>query len=152
MSSLYITLFRYQRQSFSISHLQNWKIPLQRSAESVAPIISQQEIESIFSILEVISAVHSGFLNDLEPKIHNWDDRAILSSAFLKLVLKLKVSHCTCTVLMNVIQLYKHYINNYDKSVQTLNSCMQRKPFQQFCNEIHKKSMNKLDLQSYLIM
>ncbi len=83
-------------------------------------LTSLLQIYDIFANVEVILSCHKKLLTYFEERLQEWDSKPELGDIFLGYT--------------GFIKLYKHYVNNYDKSVKTLRSCCDKNTqFQTFC-------------------
>ncbi|KAF2078095.1 hypothetical protein CYY_000566 [Polysphondylium violaceum] len=103
--------------------------------------ISQEDVMNIFSCLEVILTGHkSNLLKAIEERYLIWDQKPQLGDIF---------SNNT-----SFIKLYKHYVNNFDKSMATLKQCKEKSPeFKQYMTSLdYTEKMSGLSLESFLIL
>eukprot|EP01132_Coremiostelium_polycephalum_P007427 gene7427-9129_t len=118
-------------------------VPLQNALESSSkPILTEEEIFSIFGNWERILLSHITLLKEFKSIIEKWNDDSTLGDLFLE----------KCEFLKDN---YADYINNYDNSYQRIKRLRKgNEDFDQIINtfEMYQDSNNGLDLYSYLIM
>lgn len=90
--------------------------PLRLSIQSSQPILTAADFKSIFGQTEELYKMHKKFLNDLEPRIENWNDNLLIGDLFF--------------IIMEGFKLYALYVGNYSHAMETLNKC--RSANQQF--------------------
>ncbi|PRP79094.1 hypothetical protein PROFUN_13156 [Planoprotostelium fungivorum] len=108
--------------------------------DSKNQILTNDEITAIFTSWEVIWKCHEGLLSVIEKRFQIWDDLPELGDIFLD-----KIAF---------IKLYKHYVNNYDKSIAAIRQLREKKPkFREYleANEF-TAAMNAMALQSFMIL
>lgn len=76
--------------------VQLFVIPLQRKEFDM----SQSDIVTLFSNIEVLRNLHSKMLEQLQPRVVDWQDSSCIGDVFFE--------------NSKWIKLYKHYVNNYD--------------------------------------
>eukprot|EP01114_Cavostelium_apophysatum_P021653 TRINITY_DN7619_c0_g1_i1.p1 TRINITY_DN7619_c0_g1~~TRINITY_DN7619_c0_g1_i1.p1 ORF type:complete len:750 (+),score=247.47 TRINITY_DN7619_c0_g1_i1:129-2378(+) len=123
--------------------IKNYLKPLTDLVLKGDPILSSDEIKSIFSIIEIIARINGDFLAELQARMKTWNSaNTVLGDIFLSLASadKLKV--------------YTRYINNYDATMNVYGKC--RKSNAKFAEYIDKvratPEVRHLDLLSFLIM
>ncbi|GAM17772.1 hypothetical protein SAMD00019534_009470, partial [Acytostelium subglobosum LB1] len=118
--------------------------PLASAGASKRPIITQDKIKSIFSIVEIIHNFNSMLSDGLQSRVKRWladnkKDVLIIGDIFIK-----------TTDFMTV---YSTYINNYNHSIKTLNE--QKKtnlPFAQFIKKVEADpELRDQELENLLI-
>eukprot|EP01117_Protostelium_nocturnum_P006478 TRINITY_DN2334_c0_g1_i1.p1 TRINITY_DN2334_c0_g1~~TRINITY_DN2334_c0_g1_i1.p1 ORF type:complete len:1143 (-),score=430.50 TRINITY_DN2334_c0_g1_i1:283-3711(-) len=115
-------------------------VPFKQASSEKNPILSADEIAQVFSFWEVILKCHESLFTVLEQRIAVWDELPELGDIFLD-----KIAF---------IKLYKHYINNFDKSIISTKELQQKRPkFKEFlAKHEFSPAMNGLSLQSFLIL
>merc|ERR1712159_270641 len=88
--------------------------PLRESVLSVQPILSQEEIKSIFSTIEVILSLNSKLLSELQKLWKQWPQNQGIGEVFLEMA--------------PYVRLYGQYIDNFEISVTTLSECARKQP------------------------
>ena len=79
--------------------------PLLNECEKAKPIISRQEVQDIFSTMEIICEMSQSFLNDLKNRMAENSFRFnVFGDVFLRLV--------------PILKIYSFYIRNYEKGQQ----------------------------------
>jgi len=113
--------------------------PLKEAAKAGKPIIKEEQIAAIFSIISDIFELHMNLVKELEPKIINWSEKQTIGEVFIKNGIALKM--------------YTEYVNNFDNSLKTLARCSEKSAFEKFCQEAKTNPQSqRLDLASFLIM
>ncbi|KAL9649455.1 hypothetical protein ABK040_000694 [Willaertia magna] len=113
--------------------------PLKVMSSKEKPIITKEEVQAIFSDIEVIINVNTTFLNDLEERMKNYVYETQLSDIFLTMAPFFKT--------------YSRYCNNYDRANEVLKKCKEREELKEVVLKMDKDSRtSKLGLQSYLIL
>ena len=113
--------------------------PLKAMAAKDKPIITLQEVQAIFSDMDVIMNVNSTFYKDLEERLQHYEHEIGISDIFLTMAPFFKT--------------YSRYCNNFDKANEVLRECKKREDFKEVVVKMDKDSRtSKLGLQSYLIL
>nr|CAG4717260.1 unnamed protein product [Naegleria fowleri] len=113
--------------------------PFKAMAAKEKPIISKEEVQAIFSDIDVILNVNTTFLNDLEERLKTYEHNVQISDIFLTIAPFFKT--------------YSRYCNNFDKANEVLKECKKREDFKEVVVKMDKDSRtSKLGLQSYLIL
>eukprot|EP01119_Soliformovum_irregulare_P021238 TRINITY_DN7030_c0_g1_i1.p1 TRINITY_DN7030_c0_g1~~TRINITY_DN7030_c0_g1_i1.p1 ORF type:complete len:772 (-),score=249.29 TRINITY_DN7030_c0_g1_i1:38-2353(-) len=105
------------------------------------PIIDQENLNNIFSDIEMILNLNTKLLTDLSPIVKNWSPRARLGKIFLNIA--------------DFLKIYSKYISNFNNSLETLEKCKKKPNFEKFLFDVFndsKAETNSLDLSSFLIM
>ena len=63
-----------------------YKKSLQAAATTSQPVISDEDIQVIFSNIEVVNTIHEEFVGALEPKVKNWSHSERIGEIFKILV------------------------------------------------------------------
>ncbi|XP_078250485.1 active breakpoint cluster region-related protein isoform X2 [Pogona vitticeps] len=85
--------------------------PLKATATTSQPVLTIQQIETIFYKIQDIYEIHKEFYDSLWPQIQNWDSGAVVGHLFQKLVTQLGV--------------YKAFVDNYKVALETAEKCSQ---------------------------
>lgn len=103
-------------------------------------MITQNDINAIFSVIEIIYNINAMLLADLTTRINSWHDQQLIGDIFSYMCPQFKA--------------YNEYINNYDASMQTIKKC--RKESEKFVVWMDELQNNPLmennGLQSFLIL
>jgi len=95
-----------------------WHLPLIGACKAGKPIISEKEINNIFTISEGILCLHQNLLKSLEIALNDWDENQTIGDIFIRNA--------------NALKLYTEYINRYGVSVETLNNAISQPSFKEF--------------------
>ncbi|XP_036381709.1 active breakpoint cluster region-related protein isoform X2 [Megalops cyprinoides] len=85
--------------------------PLKATATTSQPVLTIQQIETIFYKIQDIFEIHKEFYDALYPNIQQWDDKVTVGHLFQKLASQLGV--------------YKAFVDNYKVAVETAEKCSQ---------------------------
>ncbi|KAJ6657229.1 hypothetical protein lerEdw1_002596, partial [Lerista edwardsae] len=100
--------------------------PLKATATTSQPVLTIQQIETIFYKIQDIYEIHKEFYDSLCPKVQNWDSSVILGHLFQKLASQLGV--------------YKAFVDNYKIALETAEKCSQsNNQFQKISEELKVK-------------
>uniref|UniRef100_A0A8C5GM25 Active breakpoint cluster region-related protein n=1 Tax=Gouania willdenowi TaxID=441366 RepID=A0A8C5GM25_GOUWI len=83
--------------------------PLKATATTSQPVLTIQQIETIFYKIQDIFAIHKEFYDDLLPNIQHWDEKVTVGHLFQKLASQLGV--------------YKAFVDNYKVALETAEKC-----------------------------
>eukprot|EP01133_Synstelium_polycarpum_P000060 gene60-81_t len=100
-----------------------------------------EEVLNTFSCLEVILNAHrTNILKALEARMLEWDAKPQLGDIFINNT--------------SFIKLYKHYVNNYDRSIVGLKQCKERNTdFRNFVASLdYSERFSGLNVESFLIL
>ncbi|KAL6077678.1 SH2 domain-containing protein [Balamuthia mandrillaris] len=112
--------------------------PLWEALEGDSPILSKEDIKTIFSHIEVIFAYNSDLLQKLEDRVDQWDaDSSVLGDIFL--------------YMGDYLRVYANYVANYSNAQRTLKECKNNKRFQQFLQNVYKTNLEKKQFPGYEI-
>lgn len=116
------------------------KNPLTLLSYTKKALITNEEIQTIFSVIDIIYNYNFLFLEELKERVSCWNADSQVSDIFLF------ISH--------FFKAYTEYINNYENSVQTLRNCVDRNvKFEKWLEGASKRpSCNGHQLSSFLIM
>ncbi|XP_015277547.1 PREDICTED: active breakpoint cluster region-related protein isoform X2 [Gekko japonicus] len=100
--------------------------PLKATATTSQPVLTTQQIETIFYKIQDLYEIHKEFYDSLYPKVQNWDSSVILGHLFQKLASQLGV--------------YKAFVDNYKIALETAEKCSQsNNQFQKISEELKVK-------------
>nr|XP_046266947.1 active breakpoint cluster region-related protein isoform X1 [Scatophagus argus] len=85
--------------------------PLKATATTSQPVLTIQQVETIFYKIQDIFEIHKEFYDALLPNIQQWDDKVTVGHLFQKLASQLGV--------------YKAFVDNYKVAVETAEKCSQ---------------------------
>uniref|UniRef100_A0A3Q3JYP1 ABR activator of RhoGEF and GTPase n=1 Tax=Monopterus albus TaxID=43700 RepID=A0A3Q3JYP1_MONAL len=85
--------------------------PLKATATSSQPVLTIQQIETIFYKIQDIFEIHKEFYDALLPNIQQWDEKVTVGHLFQKLASRLGV--------------YKAFVDNYKVALETVEKCSQ---------------------------
>nr|XP_014346073.1 PREDICTED: active breakpoint cluster region-related protein [Latimeria chalumnae] len=100
--------------------------PLKATATTSQPVLTIQQIETIFYKIQDIFEIHKEFYDNLCPKVQNWDNKMTVGHLFQKLASQLGV--------------YKAFVDNYKVAKETAEKCSQANhQFQQISENVKVK-------------
>nr|XP_034994729.1 active breakpoint cluster region-related protein isoform X1 [Zootoca vivipara] len=100
--------------------------PLKATATTSQPVLTIQQIETIFYKIQDIYEIHKEFYDSLWPQVQNWDSSVVLGHLFQKLASQLGV--------------YKAFVDNYKIALETAEKCSQsNNQFQKISEELKVK-------------
>ncbi|KAK3526969.1 hypothetical protein QTP86_005743 [Hemibagrus guttatus] len=85
--------------------------PLKATATTSKPVLTVEQIETIFYKIQDIYEIHKEFYDALFPNIQQWDDKVTVGHLFQKLASQLGV--------------YKAFVDNYKMAMETVEKCSQ---------------------------
>nr|KAF6454414.1 ABR activator of RhoGEF and GTPase [Rousettus aegyptiacus] len=85
--------------------------PLKATATTSQPVLTIQQIETIFYKIQDIYEIHKEFYDNLCPKVQQWDSQVTMGHLFQKLASQLGV--------------YKAFVDNYKVALETAEKCSQ---------------------------
>ncbi|XP_023132109.2 active breakpoint cluster region-related protein isoform X1 [Amphiprion ocellaris] len=85
--------------------------PLKATATTSQPVLTIQQIETIFYKIQDIFEIHKEFYDALLPSIQQWDEKVTVGHLFQKLASQLGV--------------YKAFVDNYKVALETAEKCSQ---------------------------
>uniref|UniRef100_A0A4W5KDX2 DH domain-containing protein n=1 Tax=Hucho hucho TaxID=62062 RepID=A0A4W5KDX2_9TELE len=85
--------------------------PLKATATTSQPVLTIQQVETIFYKIQDIFEIHKEFYDALFPHIQRWDEKVAVGHLFQKLASQLGV--------------YKAFVDNYKTAVETAEKCSQ---------------------------
>nr|XP_012317183.1 active breakpoint cluster region-related protein-like isoform X2 [Aotus nancymaae] len=100
--------------------------PLKATATTSQPVLTIQQIETIFYKIQDIYEIHKEFYDSLCPKVQQWDSQVTMGHLFQKLASQLGV--------------YKAFVDNYKVALETAEKCSQsNNQFQKISEELKVK-------------
>jgi len=148
---LYIRREKIAREVFDTEekYVSNLKVlldvfvhPLNQAISDHKPILTSEEMNTVFSVVQLIYNLHVSFLSKLRPIFDEWTWSSCIGSFFETLADRLKV--------------YETFVNNYDRALALLDSpaLQKRKAFQQFMKDAAGKAVGVgyAGISHYLIM
>ncbi|POI30991.1 hypothetical protein CIB84_005258 [Bambusicola thoracicus] len=100
--------------------------PLKATATTSQPVLTLQQIETIFYKIQDIYEIHKEFYDNLCPKVQQWDSNITMGHLFQKLASQLGV--------------YKAFVDNYKIALETAEKCSQSNyQFQKISEELKVK-------------
>ncbi|XP_073806841.1 active breakpoint cluster region-related protein isoform X6 [Danio rerio] len=85
--------------------------PLKATATTSKPVLTVEQIDTIFFMIQDIFEIHKEFYDALSPHIQQWDEKVTVGHLFQKLASKLGV--------------YKAFVDNYKLAVGMVEKCSQ---------------------------
>ncbi|XP_016311265.1 active breakpoint cluster region-related protein isoform X1 [Sinocyclocheilus anshuiensis] len=85
--------------------------PLKATATTSKPVLTVEQIDTIFFMIQDIFEIHKEFYDALSPNIQQWDEKVTVGHLFQKLASQLGV--------------YKAFVDNYKVAVETAEKCSQ---------------------------
>ncbi|XP_042287208.1 active breakpoint cluster region-related protein isoform X1 [Thunnus maccoyii] len=85
--------------------------PLKATATTSQPVLTIQQVETIFYKIQDIFEIHKEFYDALLPSIQQWDEKVTVGHLFQKLASRLGV--------------YKAFVDNYKVALETAEKCSQ---------------------------
>src|SRR3989338_2235174 len=117
------------------------KLMLTHYKEPLQAVLSPIEVNTIFSIVEVLYDFHKLLLDGLEERVTQWGSNdTLIGSYFLHMVVFFRT--------------YSTYVNNYNLAIEILTECQTKPQFKELLMLLTKKSgeAGGQSLYSYLIM
>ncbi|CAL1545920.1 unnamed protein product [Lymnaea stagnalis] len=106
-----------------LSVLIHYKRNLEATSLSSQPVISQEDINKIFSNIQTIFDIHNDFVTSLQPKVNAWTHDKTIGEYFKEMIFKFH--QCGS------------YLSNYQVAVSTIHKCCaESDTFQQLAKEI----------------
>lgn len=113
-----------------LSHLEALLIPmkpLRAAATTSQPMLTVQQIETIFFKVPELHEIHREFYDALLPRVQDWSHHQCVGDLFQKLASQLGV--------------YRAFVDNYKVAVETADKCCQANAqFAQICENLKVKS------------
>uniref|UniRef100_A0A3B4UWC1 ABR activator of RhoGEF and GTPase n=1 Tax=Seriola dumerili TaxID=41447 RepID=A0A3B4UWC1_SERDU len=100
--------------------------PLKATATTSQPVLTIQQIETIFYKIQDIFEIHKEFYDALLPNIQQWDEKVTVGHLFQKLASQLGV--------------YKAFVDNYKVALETAEKCSQANSQFQKISEVNSCS------------
>ncbi|KAF2072068.1 hypothetical protein CYY_006610 [Polysphondylium violaceum] len=104
-----------------------------------SPIISIEEIQTIFSEVEIIEAYNQKFLHDFKTRTANFKKDTMIGDIFIKFSQFLKI--------------YSQYSRNYSEAMNALNECKKQSKFKSYLEKVKhdRPEIGLRGLEDYLI-
>uniref|UniRef100_A0A673M370 Active breakpoint cluster region-related protein-like n=1 Tax=Sinocyclocheilus rhinocerous TaxID=307959 RepID=A0A673M370_9TELE len=83
--------------------------PFKATATTSKPVLTMEQIETIFFMIQDIFVIHKEFYDAISPNIQQWDEKVTVGHLFQKLASQLGV--------------YKAFVDNYKVAVETAEKC-----------------------------
>ncbi len=114
--------------------------PLLASARTADPIMPRSKVQTIFSVVEVMTNLNKVLLDDLKKRLDVWHVDQVLGDIFLTMGDYLKVA--------------TQFVNNYETAVATISGELKTNArFKQFYEEMREQpECKRNDLKAFLIM
>uniref|UniRef100_A0A8C4I1D8 Active breakpoint cluster region-related protein n=1 Tax=Dicentrarchus labrax TaxID=13489 RepID=A0A8C4I1D8_DICLA len=100
--------------------------PLKATATTSQPVLTIQQVETIFYKIQDIFEIHKEFYDALLPNIQQWDEKVTVGHLFQKLASQLGV--------------YKAFVDNYKVALETAEKCSQANSQFQKISEVSSSS------------
>ena len=133
--------------------------PLRDLADSGKPLITDMQFKDIFGGLDILCTMHTNFLQNIEKVIalskENYQQNNQLNTENLAqnengdIFGEVAIGDVFIE-LVNCLKLYRNYISNYDKAVDTLSTALENKKFKQFVQD-QQTTYHTLGISSILI-
>ncbi|XP_013925489.1 PREDICTED: breakpoint cluster region protein [Thamnophis sirtalis] len=85
--------------------------PLKAAATTSQPVLTSQQIETIFFKVPELYEIHKDFYDGLSPRVHQWSHQQRVGDLFQKLASQLGV--------------YRAFVDNYEVAMETAEKCCQ---------------------------
>eukprot|EP00005_Dracoamoeba_jomungandri_P006538 CAMPEP_0174275202 /NCGR_PEP_ID=MMETSP0439-20130205/59698_1 /TAXON_ID=0 /ORGANISM="Stereomyxa ramosa, Strain Chinc5" /LENGTH=1210 /DNA_ID=CAMNT_0015367285 /DNA_START=30 /DNA_END=3662 /DNA_ORIENTATION=+ len=95
--------------------------PLRKAVADGSPILSEPEIRTIFSTIEIIVTINGEFLEGLKERMENWHPNLILGDKF--------------EYMAGVLKIYTDYVQHFDEALLQLQESRKQKKFKKFCTK-----------------
>ncbi|TRY95243.1 hypothetical protein DNTS_009709 [Danionella cerebrum] len=100
--------------------------PLKATATTSKPVLTMEQIDTIFFMIQDIFEIHKDFYDALSPHIQQWDEKVTVGHLFQKLASQLGV--------------YKAFVDNYKLALETADKCSQaNSQFQKISEDLKVK-------------
>uniref|UniRef100_A0A2K5XDH3 ABR activator of RhoGEF and GTPase n=1 Tax=Mandrillus leucophaeus TaxID=9568 RepID=A0A2K5XDH3_MANLE len=110
--------------------------PLKATATTSQPVLTIQQIETIFYKIQDIYEIHKEFYDNLCPKVQQWDSQVTMGHLFQKLASQLGV--------------YKAFVDNYKVALETAEKCSQSNNQFQKISEVGSSLATDVSCEVYL--
>lgn len=104
---------------------------------SLRKVLSEQDIDTLFSNIEVILKFNSKFNDDVKDRVSNWEKDSVISDQFINFA--------------PFFKMYTQYVANHGRAIEFLNTIKKQNKFQKVMATIMKENTIQ-DITSYLIM
>lgn len=120
--------------------IKKYQNPLLTMAQTKHPLISAEDVKTLFSNVEIIFAYNSMLLEGLKSRMNSWSSQQKIGDVFLSMA--------------DFLKCYTTYVNNYDEAHLLLRNLVKENPkFAKFIEEVRSHPHSKgLNLFSLLIM
>jgi RhoGEF domain len=95
--------------------LKKYMNPMAAASRAKSAVVTEREVNDIFSITSMLHTYHSMLLEGLERRVTQWGPETLIGDYFLQMA--------------EFLRSYSSYINNYDKAVHVLTQCEERPQF-----------------------
>eukprot|EP01102_Stenamoeba_stenopodia_P019577 TRINITY_DN742_c0_g2_i5.p1 TRINITY_DN742_c0_g2~~TRINITY_DN742_c0_g2_i5.p1 ORF type:complete len:446 (+),score=84.30 TRINITY_DN742_c0_g2_i5:294-1631(+) len=112
--------------------------PMEEKASRPKPLISTEDVNKIFSDIEIIYSIHRMLRRELEERIQNWFPQQKLAPVF--------------NMLCSSMKSYAQYVNNYDTAIKVLESHKSKSAFAAYLETLSQNTGLTMDLFALLIM
>eukprot|EP01102_Stenamoeba_stenopodia_P019574 TRINITY_DN742_c0_g2_i1.p1 TRINITY_DN742_c0_g2~~TRINITY_DN742_c0_g2_i1.p1 ORF type:complete len:322 (+),score=57.46 TRINITY_DN742_c0_g2_i1:1038-2003(+) len=111
---------------------------MEEKASRPKPLISTEDVNKIFSDIEIIYSIHRMLRRELEERIQNWFPQQKLAPVF--------------NMLCSSMKSYAQYVNNYDTAIKVLESHKSKSAFAAYLETLSQNTGLTMDLFALLIM
>uniref|UniRef100_A0A8C4NVI9 Active breakpoint cluster region-related protein n=1 Tax=Dicentrarchus labrax TaxID=13489 RepID=A0A8C4NVI9_DICLA len=112
--------------------------PLKATATTSQPVLTIQQVETIFYKIQDIFEIHKEFYDALLPNIQQWDEKVTVGHLFQKLASQLGV--------------YKAFVDNYKVALETAEKCSQANSQFQKISEVSSSSKDDQRVEKLLAL
>ncbi|EGC30399.1 hypothetical protein DICPUDRAFT_99548 [Dictyostelium purpureum] len=112
---------------------------LREAIDKGSPIITIEEIQSIFSEVQIILSYNKRLLSDIEGRTKEWKQDTMIGDIFIK--------------FSNFLKIYSQYSRSYSEAMGVLNECKKQSKFKSYLNKIKEQNeeIKLRGLEDYLI-
>jgi len=115
-----------------------YKKPLEGSSASLKPILAKEEVEALFSNVELILNLNKELLKRIQKKMETWTDTTVIGDVFL--------------TISPFLKSYTQYCNNYPNAMGLYNKKKTtHQKFGKFIETMRPQTGN-LELSSYFLL
>jgi len=116
--------------------VQRFVVPFQKKEFD----LTQSDIMTLFSNIEALRNLHNSMLEQLKPRVQDWQDSSCIGDIFFE--------------NSKWIKLYKHYVNNYDTAMDFLATLRKKNAkVRKYLKELeYTPAMANLNLEAYLVV
>jgi len=113
--------------------------PLDIQAQTSVPIISAEDVRSLFSTIPVVYDLNSKFFDELCKRIEEWDTNDCIGDIF--------------STFAPMLKMYIAFVSNYMQSVKRIQALTKDRPwFANFVTHLKRTNKSLRGLESYLIL